>query len=220
MQTDLFATLTPQPERLDLAPGVVLWRQQLTTAAPALLAELPALLACSPFRHMQTPGGHTLSVAMSNCGSLGWITDRQGYRYSPVDPQTGRPWPAIPASWRAAASAAAQAAGFADFLPDACLINRYAPGARMGLHQDKDEANLDAPIVSFSFGLAARFLLGGLTRRDKVERIWLTHGDVLVWGGPARLRLHGIQAVTPGQHPLTGAYRINLTLRQAGRPQP
>lgn len=215
MMPDLFAALENPPERLELAPGAVLWRHRLRADAPALLAELPALLARAPLRHMQTPGGFSMSVAMSNCGALGWVTDRKGYRYSPVDPQTGLAWPPMPAGWRAAAIAAAGEAGFTGFTPDACLINRYAPGARMALHQDKDEADLEQPIVSFSFGLPARFLFGGLARGDKPERILLEHGDVLVWGGPARLRFHGIQPVKAGHHPLTGACRLNLTFRHA-----
>lgn len=220
MSPDLFSLLHNPVERLDLAPGAVLWRHRLAADAPALLAELPALLTRAPLRQMQTPGGFSMSVAMSNCGALGWVTDRKGYRYSPVDPQSGEAWPPMPGSWRQAAQAAADEAGFPDFRPDACLINRYAPGAKMALHQDKDEADLEQPIVSFSFGLPALFLFGGLTRGDKAERILLEHGDVLVWGGPARLRLHGIQPVKPGHHPLTGECRLNFTFRSAAaRPE-
>lgn len=221
MNLDLFSHLESPVERLELAPGAVLWRHRLTADGPALLAELPALLTRAPLRHMQTPGGHSMSVAMSNCGDLGWVTDRHGYRYSPVDPHSGKAWPPMPAAWQRAAQAAADEAGFPGFRPDACLINRYAPGTKMALHQDKDEADLEQPIVSFSFGLPALFLFGGLARGDKAERILLEHGDVLVWGGPARLRFHGIQPIKPGHHPLTGECRLNFTFRSAAlRPEP
>jgi len=221
MSIDLFSLLANPVERLELAPGAVLWRHRLEAEAAILLAELPTLLTQAPLRHMQTPGGFSMSVAMSNCGTLGWVTDRKGYRYSPTDPLDGSAWPPMPSSWRQAAVDAAREAGFAGFAPDACLINRYAPGAKMALHQDKDEADLNLPIVSFSFGLPACFLFGGLARGDKAQRILLEHGDVLVWGGPARLRWHGIQPIQPGQHPLTGACRLNLTFRcAASRPEP
>jgi alkylated DNA repair protein (DNA oxidative demethylase) len=200
----------------DIRPGVVLFRGRLQAEAPALLALLAPALAQAPLRHMVTRGGFAMSAAMSNCGALGWVTDRKGYRYAPADPQTGRPWPAMPEGLRQAAVAAADAAGFHDFQPDACLINRYDPGARMGLHQDKDEADFSQPIVSFSFGLPVVFLFGGLSRRDKPEKLCLEHGDVLVWGGPARLCFHGVQTVKPGYHPEVGGYRLNLTFRRAG----
>jgi alkylated DNA repair protein (DNA oxidative demethylase) len=189
----------------------------LPAYAPAadLLAALPALAAISPFRHVITPGGKPMSVSMTNCGAAGWVTDRRGYRYEPVDPQTGAPWPAMPAAFTALATRAAQAAGFAEFLPDACLINRYEPGAKMALHQDRDEADFSAPIVSVSLGLPAVFLWGGAKRADKPARLPLEHGDVVVWGGTHRLNFHGVLPVKPGAHPLTGAARINLTFRKA-----
>jgi alkylated DNA repair protein (DNA oxidative demethylase) len=184
--------------------------------APALLAAIRSVLARAPWRQMLTRGGFRMSVAMSNCGALGWVSDRRGYRYSPIDPDSGQPWPAMPAVLQALATDSAARAGFAGFVPDACLINRYAPGARMALHQDRDEADFSQPIVSLSLGLPAVFLFGGLERSDKPGRIPLTHGDVLVWGGPARLRFHGVLPVKDGHHPATGACRLNLTFRKAG----
>ncbi len=180
-----------------------------------LLAGIDAVSAAAPFRHMLTPGGFRMSVAMTNCGSLGWVTDRAGYRYASTDPDSGAPWPALPDVFRTLAHAAAAAAGFAGFEPDACLVNRYEVGARMTLHQDKNEADRTAPIVSVSLGLPATFLFGGAVRSDKAKRVPLVHGDVVVWGGPARLRFHGVLALAAGQHPLLGVHRINLTFRKA-----
>jgi alkylated DNA repair protein (DNA oxidative demethylase) len=183
--------------------------------APALLTAIRSVLAAAPWRQMLTRGGFRMSVAMSNCGALGWVSDRRGYRYSPIDPDSGQPWPAMPAVLQALATDSAARAGFAGFVPDACLINRYAPGAKMALHQDRDEADFSQPIVSLSLGLPAIFLFGGFERSDKPDRIPLTHGDVLVWGGPARLRFHGVLPVKDGHHPATGACRLNLTFRKA-----
>jgi alkylated DNA repair protein (DNA oxidative demethylase) len=165
-----------------------------------LIADLRAVVAQAPFRQMFTPGGHQMSVAMTNCGDLGWVTDRTGYRYDGNDPQTGKPWPAMPATFRDLAGRAAAAAAFEAFSPDACLINRYQPGARMSLHQDKDEEDFGAPIVSVSLGLPATFLFGGLKRSDKPRRFRLEHGDIAVWGGPARLVYHGVAPLADGEH--------------------
>ncbi|MBN8905337.1 MAG: DNA oxidative demethylase AlkB [Rhodospirillales bacterium] len=181
----------------------------------ALLPEVRAIAAAAPFRHLVTPGGHTMSVAMTNCGALGWVSDRRGYRYERTDPQTGRPWPPMPAALRALAEAAAAAVGFPDFAPDACLVNRYVPGARLTMHQDRDEGDLGAPIVSVSIGLPAVFLWGGLRRADRPRRLRLESGDVVVWGGPSRLVFHGVDPLPDGDHPLTGACRFNLTFRRA-----
>lgn len=181
----------------------------------ALLAALDRILAAAPLRHMVTPGGQPMSVAMTNCGALGWISDRRGYRYAERDPQSGEPWPALPEPIGELAAAAANTAGYGRFEPDACLINAYAPGARMSLHQDRDESDFSAPIVSVSLGLPATFLLGGPTRRERPLRMPLAHGDVVVWGGPARLAYHGVAPVAEGQHPKLGPRRINLTLRRA-----
>jgi alkylated DNA repair protein (DNA oxidative demethylase) len=180
-----------------------------------LLADLRAIVAQAPFRQMFTPGGHQMSVAMTNCGDLGWVTDRTGYRYDGNDPETGKPWPAMPASFRDLAERASAAAGFEAFWPDACLINRYQPGARMSLHQDKDEEDFGAPIVSVSLGLPATFLFGGLKRSDKPRRFRLEHGDIVVWGGPARLVYHGVAPLADGEHAVLGRQRINLTFRKA-----
>jgi len=199
-----------------LGPGTVVLRGYALAEAEALQAAIAAVVAAAPLRRMTTPGGQSMSVAMSNCGPLGWVSDRAGYRYVASDPQSGRPWPPLPDFMRHLAGAAAAEAGFADFVPDACLINRYAVGARMGLHQDRDERDLAQPIVSLSLGLPAVFLLGGLTRSAPTQRVPLTHGDVLVWGGADRLRYHGVLAVKAGQHPLLGDCRLNLTFRKAG----
>lgn len=175
--------------------------------------ELEAIFSQSPLRHMQTPGGFTMSVAMSNCGSLGWTTDKSGYRYTQIDPLTQRPWPEMPPRFLELARSAATAAGFERFTPDACLINRYDPGARMSLHQDKNEHDFSQPIVSVSWGLPATFLFGGEQRSDRPKRIPLVHGDVVVWGGVDRLKFHGINPLKAGAQ----AHRINLTFRNAGR---
>jgi len=180
-----------------------------------LIADLRDIVAQAPFRHMVTPGGHSMSVAMTNCGRVGWVTDRTGYRYDTKDPETGNPWPAMPPSFCELAGQAAAEAGFDKFSPDACLINRYEPGARMSLHQDKDEHDFGAPIVSVSLGLPAIFMFGGLQRSDRPRRFRLEHGDIAVWGGPARLAFHGVASLAEGEHALMGRQRINLTFRRA-----
>ena len=181
-----------------------------------LLSSLKLVVERSPFRNMITPGGFRMSVAMSNCGPLGWVTDRTGYRYSGIDPETNRAWPEMPPAFRDLAESAAYEAGFPDFAPDACLINRYVPGTKLSLHQDKDEHDFTQPIVSVSLGLPATFLFGGLQRGDKTVRIPLVHGDLVVWGGPARLRYHGVAPLAEGEHPKVGRVRYNLTFRKAG----
>ena len=204
----------PWPERL--GPGAVWLHGFALTEAPALIAEVARIAESAPFRHMITPSGHRMSVAMTNGGALGWVSDRTGYRYVVQDPATGRPWPPLPDCFLRLAQDAAAQAGFAGFVPDACLINRYGPDARMSLHQDRDERDLSAPIVSVSLGLPAVFLWGGLKRKDPTRRIPLVHGDGLVWGDPDRLRYHGVLPLKAGQHALLGEQRINLTFRQAG----
>jgi DNA oxidative demethylase len=183
--------------------------------APKVIAAIDAIGAGSPFRHMVTPRGSEMSVALTNCGQVGWVTDRSGYRYDPIDPSAGRPWPAMPAAFTDLAIEAAVLAGFANFRPDACLVNRYAPGARLLLHQDRNERDFDQPIVSVSLGLPAVFLWGGKKRTDRVRRVPLVHGDVVVWGGTDRLTYHGVNSLADGEHPLTGAYRFNFTFRRA-----
>jgi DNA oxidative demethylase len=197
-----------------LTAGAWLLRGFAVEPMPSLLAAIDETSNVAPFRHLTTPGGFRMSVAMTNCGSLGWISDRRGYRYVAEDPLNGRLWPAMPAVFMRLAQAAAAAAGFPCFNPDACLINRYEPGARLTLHQDKDEHNLAAPIVSVSIGLPATFLFGGNARADKQRRIPLQHGDIVVWGGPARLFHHGVLPLKDGFHPVVGAKRLNLTFRQ------
>lgn len=198
-----------------MAPGAVLLRDFLGERAADVVASIDEIARTSPFRHMLTPGGFRMSVAMTSCGEYGWITDRKGYRYSPLDPETGQPWPAMPELLKNLSIRAAETAGFPAFCPDSCLINRYEPGARMTLHQDKDEADMNAPIVSVSLGLSATFQFGGLTRKERPARYNLSSGDVVVWGGPSRLNYHGIAPLHGGEHPLTGSYRYNLTFRKA-----
>ena len=216
MTADLFASLPDvQPSREEIAEGAVLLRGFATPFEDELIAALRDIAEQAPFRHMSTPGGHQMSVAMTNCGDAGWVTDRAGYRYDGADPQSGKPWPAMPSSFQKLAADAAAEAGFAGFAPDACLINRYEPGARMSLHQDRDEHDFAAPIVSVSLGLPAIFLFGGLQRSYKTGRYRLQNGDIVVWGGPARLAFHGVAPLADGEHVLMGRQRINLTFRKA-----
>jgi DNA oxidative demethylase len=211
----LFPAELPEDPQLDLGPGVQLLRGLALPNEAAIVADLKHVGEVAPFRHMVTPGGFRMSVAMTNCGSAGWVSDRKGYRYDAVDPVTAQSWPPIPDSFLQLANEASQKSGFPHFAPDACLVNRYAPGAKMSLHQDKDEKDMDHPIVSVSLGLPAVFQFGGLKRSDPTQRIPLQHGDVIVWGGPARLRYHGVLPLKEGIHPLLGAYRFNLTFRKA-----
>jgi alkylated DNA repair protein (DNA oxidative demethylase) len=213
---DLFEDLADaQLTRETIAEGAVLLRGFARPVEQDLIAALREIVDQAPFRHMSTPGGYQMSVAMTNCGSVGWVTDRSGYRYDAIDPQSGKPWPAMPAVFRTLAEQAARDAGFDAFAPDACLVNRYQPGARMSLHQDKDENDFGAPIVSVSLGLPAIFLFGGLKRADKPRRFRLEHGDVVVWGGPSRLFFHGVAPLADGEHASMGRQRINLTFRKA-----
>jgi len=204
-----------EPRQMTLCLGATLLRGFAMPYEPALLSDVERVAAQAPFRHMVTPGGFRMSVAMTNCGALGWVTDTTGYRYDALDPESGRRWPSMPESFLSLAANAALQAGFKNFAPDACLINRYKPGARLSLHQDREERDFAEPIVSVSLGIPAVFLLGGERRADKARRVPLAHGDVVVWGGSARLRYHGVMPVREGRHPLVGAHRINLTLRKA-----
>lgn len=212
----LFADVDREPSQEQLADGAVLLRRFALSRDRELLDALREIEARAPFRHMVTPGGFTMSVAMTNCGSLGWVSEETGYRYDTDDPVTGDPWPAMPPVFLALATEAASAGGYAGFIPDACLINRYEPGARLTLHQDRNERDFRWPIVSVSLGLPAVFQFGGMKRAEPLLRVALEHGDVAVWGGPARLRYHGVKALKESEHPLTGRCRINLTFRRAG----
>jgi DNA oxidative demethylase len=203
-----------EPEAL--CTGACVLRGFALEAMPRLLAAIDGVIEGAPLRHMVTPGGFRMSVAMSNCGALGWMSDRRGYRYTAIDPQSGAPWPQMPGALRVLAQAAGERAGFAGFAPDACLINRYEPGARLTLHQDRDERDFRHPIVSVSIGLPATFQLGGIKRSERTRRVPLRHGDVVVWGGPARLYHHGVLPLAAGVHEVTGAVRLNLTFRHAG----
>jgi alkylated DNA repair protein (DNA oxidative demethylase) len=219
MQRGLFAphaeeSREPPTVREPLIEGAALLRGFAGPHESALLAAVQEVTAAAPFRHMVTPGGQKMSVAMTNCGDSGWVSDRRGYRYDPLDPATGNSWPPMPDVFRRLAIDAAADAGFEAFDPDVCLINRYEPGTRLSLHQDKDERDFAAPIVSVSLGLPAVFLFGGLSRSDRPRPIRLESGDVAVWGGPARLVYHGIAPLADGDHPLTGRCRINLTFRK------
>lgn len=205
----------PAPHAIALDDGAVLLRGWARAQAPAWVAQVTAIAAQAPFRTMVRPGGAPLSVQMTNCGDWGWVSDARRYHYAATDPATGRPWPAMPPWLLDQAGAAAAAAGHAGFAPDACLINRYAPGNRLTLHRDEDEEDWSAPIVSVSLGLPATFLWGGLRRQDPVRRVALEHGDVLVWGGPSRMTYHGVNPLRDGRHELLGAERWNLTFRMA-----
>jgi alkylated DNA repair protein (DNA oxidative demethylase) len=216
LTADLFESVVDVlPSREAMAEGAVLLRGFAIPAEAGLISALREIEAQAPFRRMFTPGGHQMSVAMTNCGEAGWVTDHSGYRYDGIDPESGKAWPAMPSVFRELAESAAREAGFAGFAPDACLINRYEPGAKMSLHQDRDEKDFSAPIVSVSLGLPAIFLFGGIKRSDKPQRYRLGHGDVVVWGGPSRLFFHGIAPLADGEHALLGCRRINLTFRKA-----
>jgi len=207
---------TAQQGREAIGPQSFVLRSFALPYADALLQGVDDVTAQSPFRHMDTPGGYTMSVALTNCGRLGWTTDARGYRYARIDPMTGQPWPDLPDAFMRLAQAAAAEAGFPGFTPDACLVNRYEPGSRLSLHQDKNERDYDAPIVSVSLGMPAVFLFGGNDRADKALRVPLFHGDVVVWGGVDRLRYHGVMPMKDLPHPRLGSQRINFTLRKAG----
>jgi alkylated DNA repair protein (DNA oxidative demethylase) len=212
---DLFAGASPGALNERLAPGAWLLRGFALAGVTAILSAIEDVAAAAPFRHLMTPGGFRMSVAMTNCGRLGWVSDRRGYRYDACDPLDGRPWPPMPPEFLELARTSARTAGYSGFEPDACLMNRYEPGARLTLHQDKDERDFSAPIVSVSLGLPATFLFGGDARTDKHRRIPLQHGDVVVWGGAARLHHHGVLALKDGHHEVLGAQRLNLTFRRA-----
>ena len=212
---DLLSCLKPAQTVERLSEGAVILRGYVGDRAAALVAAVADIAAVAPFRNMMTPGGYRMSVAMANCGRAGWVTDRRGYRYDPVDPFTGRQWPEMPALFQRLATDAAAAGGFAGFEPDACLINRYESGTKLSLHRDEDERDMTAPIVSVSLGLPAIFLFGGNSRSDRPRRILLESGDVVVWGGPDRLVYHGVAPLAEGEDPLTGNRRINLTFSKA-----
>jgi DNA oxidative demethylase len=213
---DLFDTVqSADPPYEAMADGAALLRGKALGFERDILAALGSITAQAPFRHMTTPGGFVMSVAMTNCGTAGWITDRAGYRYDRVDPDSDAPWPPLPDCFLALATAAATEAGYPDFVPDACLINRYQPGSRLSLHQDKNERDFAEPIVSVSLGLPATFQFGGLTRTAPIRKFALRHGDVAVWGGKSRLCYHGVSELKDGEHAKLGRARINLTLRRA-----
>jgi alkylated DNA repair protein (DNA oxidative demethylase) len=202
------------PATEPLENGAVLLHAYCVKEVPDLVAEIARIAETAPFRHLTVPGGHIMSVAMTNCGRVGWVSDRRGYRYDPIDPDTSSHWPAMPKRFLDLAARAAAEGGFPNYDPDACLINRYAAGAKLGLHQDRDEQDQWAPIVSVSLGLPATFLWGGRKRNDPVRRFHLESGDIVVWGGPARFVYHGVSPLKPGDHPLTGGVRLNLTFRK------
>ncbi|GAA4336618.1 DNA oxidative demethylase AlkB [Pigmentiphaga soli] len=212
---DLFPGPAPG-ERERLGPCAFVLRGFALPYVEGFPPAIAAIEAHSPFRNMVTPGGFAMSVALTNCGQLGWVTDRRGYRYTRTDPGNGKPWPAMPPAFAGLARDAAAATGFESFEPDACLLNRYLPGARMTLHQDRNERDFGAPIVSVSLGMTATFLFGGRERSDTAARVALYHGDVAVWGGEDRLRYHGVMPLKGDPHPLLGSQRINFTFRKAG----
>ena len=211
----LFDEAVGAPSVEPLAPGAVLLRAFALSHELPILRALDRIVEKAPFRHMITPGGFRMSVAMTNCGAYGWVTDRSGYRYDASDPDSGRPWPAMPKAFFELARTAAAAGGYPGFAPDACLINQYEPGSRLSLHQDRNEKDFGAPIVSVSLGLPATFLFGGDARSDRTLKVRVFHGDVAVWGGPSRLAFHGVAPLKAGEHEKLGGRRINLTLRRA-----
>ena len=211
--SDLFAA-QQRDTRTQLADQACVLHGFALDVVDAVLADVTAIEASAPFRHLVTPGGHVMQVAMTNCGTFGWCSDRRGYRYDPIDPQSGKPWPALSPVFLQLAADAARTAGFPGYVPDACLVNRYAPGTRLSLHQDRDEDDRIAPIVSVSLGLPATFLFGGFARGDKAVRVPLQHGDVVVWGGADRMRFHGVLPVKAGRHDVLGEQRLNLTFRK------
>ncbi len=212
--TSLFENESVSSSPLRLEEGAVLLRGFVSADAPLLIHEVDRIAQVAPFRHLETRGGYTMSVAMTNCGRVGWVSDRIGYRYDPIDPKTGLRWPALPRAFFDLAARAAAAAGFANYDPDACLINRYVAGSKLGLHQDRDEKDSWSPIVSVSLGVPAVFLWGGKRRADPIKRLLVENGDVAVWGGPSRFIYHGVAPLRAGDHPLTGPTRINLTFRK------
>ncbi|TLU74336.1 DNA oxidative demethylase AlkB [Lichenicoccus roseus] len=217
--TDLFAGLGPPlPAREQLGDGAWLLHGHVLQHEAALFAAALAVAAQSPFRRMATRGGGMLSVAMTNCGKVGWISDARGYRYDRIDPLTGHPWPELPSLFGSVAREAAMAAGYDALAPDACLVNRYEPRTKLSLHQDRDELDLAAPIVSVSLGLAATFLFGGLQRNAPTRKVRVESGDVVVWGGASRLAFHAVAPLAAGEHRLAGACRINLTFRRVASP--
>ena len=217
ISSDLFGSAVHPVQRDEmLCDGAVILRGFALAKESLLLQAINTIKAQAPFRHLITPGGFRMSVGMTNAGPLGWVSDRRGYRYDPVDPDSGKSWPAMPDVFLELAGAAGARAGFSGFVPDACLINRYEPGTRLTLHQDRNERDFDQPIVSVSLGIPAVFLFGGMQRTDRALRVPLAHGDVVVWGGPARLRYHGVLPLKPNHHEALGECRINLTFRRAG----
>lgn len=216
METHDLFEVGGQTQRQRLGSGAMVLRGFALPYVRELIPALAGIEALSPFRHMVTPGGFTMSVALTNCGALGWTTSQRGYQYTAIDPESGKRWPAIPRAFARLASEAAAAAGFSGFEPDACLVNRYLPGARLSLHQDRNERDYEAPIVSVSLGARATFLFGGHARSDPTAKVPLYHGDVMVWGGVDRLRYHGVMPLKDEQHPLLGNQRINFTFRKAG----
>ena len=212
---DLLSSLEPAPAVERLSDAAVVLRGFARDNAAELVAAVDDITAVAPFRNMITPGGFRMFVGMTNCGRAGWVTDRRGYRYEPVDPITGNRWPPMPEAFRRLAESASAAGGYPSFEPDACLINLYEPGTRLSLHRDENERDLTAPIVSVSLGLPATFLFGGNRRSDRPRRILLESGDVVVWGGRDRLVYHGVAPLAEGDDPLSGSRRINLTFRKA-----
>jgi DNA oxidative demethylase len=215
---DLFDDLPLLAEDLHtvIAPGAVLMRAFGRADDVDILQAVESVIAQAPLRHLQTPGGYTMSIQTTRCGSMGWVSEPGGYRYAPSNPSTRAPWPAMPQCLLDFAVRAATEAGYPDFVPDSCMVNQYLPGNKLGLHQDRDERDLRAPVVSLSLGLPAIFLFGGLQRTGKTQRYRLAHGDVVVWGGPSRLAFHGVLPVADGDHALVGRRRVNVTFRKVG----
>ena len=206
--------LFPDLDAVTIGPGAVLYRGVVVAQADELLKSVKEVVTQSPFRRVVTPMGKPMSVEMTNCGDVGWVSDPSGYRYEQIDPVTGCAWPVMPQRFREVAHVCAFRAGYEGFHPDACLINRYSAGSKMGLHQDRDEMDFSQPIVSVSLGLPITFNFGGYSRTSPTIKIRLQHGDAVVFGGESRLAFHGVGTLRRGEHPLTGNYRFNLTFRR------
>jgi len=207
---NLFSQLVAEPTHEEIFPGAVLMRSLALPQDNEFFTAAEAIIAARPLHHTTTPSGLPMGVMVTDCGDSRAFANR----WDTANPERMRLWPPMPPLLRDFAIRCAVRSGFPQFRPDACHINRYQAGTKLGLHQDRHECDWTQPIVSLSFGLECIFLLGGLQRTDKPRRILLEHGDVIVWGGPSRMRFHGVQPLKPGHHPLTGPYRYNLTFRK------
>jgi len=207
---NLFSQLAAEPTHEEIFPGATLMRGLAQAQDGEFLEAMQGVLSAAPLHHATTPTGLPMGVMVSDCGT----PEAFRRRWDPANPAVRQMWPPMPRALLDFSLRCAVRAGFPLFRPDTCHVNRYQAGTKLGLHQDRHECDMSQPIVSVSFGLECVFLLGGLERTDSPKRILLEHGDVIVWGGPSRMRFHGVQPLKPGHHPLTGPYRYNLTFRK------